>query len=644
MTATLNTPSCHGDTARRRRTSSSPTIALIGPPNVGKTTLFNAISGARAAVGNWPGTTIDVGRATWRVGARTVEIMDLPGAYSLDGISPDEQLTAALLLDAPLDERPAAVIVAVSAARLSTGLYLFRQLRECGVPLVVAVTMLDVATRRGARIDVELLSGLLDAEVVAVNPRTGTGIDELAAMTSRALTVEARARRPVEAADSDDADRRFDWVAEVVTAAVSRIAEQRRTRTDRLDRWVMSPIVGPLAFLAAMWLVFQATTTLAAPLQRLIGAVVSGPLTKGTTTPLTTIGLGRGWFVQFVSDGVIGGVGLLLSFVPLMALMFGLLAVLEDSGYLARAAVVADRAMRALGLPGQAFLPLIVGFGCNVPAISATRVLADSRHRVMTALLVPFTSCSARLTVYVLVASMFFPSNVGNVVFVMYIASVALVLILGVVLRRTLWRTIGQAPLMLELPPYQAPRLRLLAASTWMRLRAFLRTAGGVIIVAVAAVWLLQAIPVDGNHGFGNVPVKDSAYAATAGAVAPVFELAGFGDWHATGALAAGFVAKEAVVSSWAQTYATERPTDPHTPGQLANLVRADFTASSGGHQNAAAWAFLVFVLAYTPCAATLAAQRREIGGKLAAFGIVVQLATAWTLAVAVFQIGRWFG
>lgn len=645
MTAGLNTAGCHGDAARGRRGSAVPTITLVGPPNVGKTTLFNAISGARAAVGNWPGTTIDVGRAAWRVGGAAVEVVDLPGAYSLDALSPDEQLTRALLVDTPPDERPAAVIVVVSATRLSTGLYLFAQLRECGRPLVVVLTMTDVAARRGTLIDVDRLRESLGVDVVTTNPRTTVGIDRLAATTARVLADETPGRPWTESAsDADDADRRFEWVAEVVAATVSRVAKPRRAHSDVVDRWAMSPVIGPVIFLAAMWLVFQATTTVAAPLQRLIGSLVSGPLTGGATALLTTLGLGHGWLDRFVVDGLINGVGLLLTFVPLMALMFALLALLEDSGYLARAAVVADRAMRAIGLPGQAFLPLIIGFGCNVPAISATRVLADSRHRAMTALLVPFTSCSARLTVYVLVASMFFPGNVGNAVFVMYVASVALVVVVGVVLRRTLWRAMGQAPLMLELPPCQVPHLRLMATATWVRLRAFLRTAGGVIVVAVAAVWFLQAVPVSGHHEFGNVPVKDSAYAAVADAVAPVFEPAGFGDWHATGALAVGFVAKEAVISSWAQTYATQRPSNPHTPGNLANLVRADFSASSGEHQGAAAWAFLMFVLAYTPCAATLAAQRREIGGRLAAFGLVVQLTTAWTLSVAVFQVGRWFG
>lgn len=645
MTATLNSASCHRGTAGDLGDPSAPTIALVGPPNVGKTTLFNAISGSRATVGNWPGTTVEVASGRWRVGRQPANVVDLPGAYGLDGDSPDERLTQSLVADAPAHERPAALVVVVAATRLSTGLCLFAQVRERGLPIAVALTMSDVAQRRGAHVDVERLREFLGVEVVAVNPRTGDGLDRLGTTIAELLAAEARpASCGATSPDADPADQRFAWVADVVTAAVSHAAGGRRPRTDLVDRWVVSPVVGPLVFLAAMWLVFQATTTLAAPLQGAIGAVVSGPLTHATTALLGALGLGGGWFERFVVDGLVGGVGLLLTFVPLMALMFALLALLEDSGYLARAAVVADRAMRVIGLPGQAFLPLIVGFGCNVPAISATRVLADSRHRAMTALLVPFTSCSARLTVYVLVASMFFPGNVGNAVFVMYLASVALVVLVGIGLRRTLWRAMGQAPLILELPPYQWPQLRLTTTAMWVRLRAFLRTAGGVIVVAVAVVWFLQALPVRGHHHFGDVPVTDSAYAVVAGGVAPVFAPAGFGDWHVTGALAVGFVAKEAVVSSWAQTYATQRPTDPHPPSALTTLVRADFRGSSGGHQSAAAWAFLMFVLAYTPCAATLAAQRREIGAKLAGFGVAVQLVTAWTLAVAVFQIGRWLG
>jgi ferrous iron transport protein B len=271
----------------------------------------------------------------------------------------------------------------------------------------------------------------------------------------------------------------------------------------------------------------------------------------------------------------------------------------------------------------------------------AERREVDPVQCPLTVLLVPFTSCSARLTVYVLVASIFFPGNVGNVVFVMYLLSILLVLLVGLALRRTLWRTMGSEPLVLELPPYQVPTVRLTAVVTWIRVRAFLRTAGGIIVATMAIVWLFQAIPVSGGFSFGNVPVSNSAYAVGAKAMSPVMAPAGLGDWHATGALVVGFVAKEAVISSWAQTYATQRPSDIHHPGALGADVRADFVRSSHGHPSAAVRAFLVFLLAYTPCVGTLAAQKREVGWRWTALGLGVQLVVAWTLAVAVFQIGR---
>lgn len=259
----------------------------------------------------------------------------------------------------------------------------------------------------------------------------------------------------------------------------------------------------------------------------------------------------------------------------------------------------------------------------------------------MTALLVPFTSCTARLAVYVMLAAIFFPDHAGNVVFGMYLISILFVVVVGLALKKTLWRTLGRDPLILDLPPYQMPHPRILAAVTWLRLKGFLQTASGIIVATVAAVWLLQSIPVGGQGGFADVPVEDSAYAAAAEAVAPVFAPAGFGNWEAVGALTVGFVAKEAVISSWAQTYAVEEPEDPTNPGSLGDAVKADFAESSGGHTTAAVWAFLVFLLAYTPCVATLATQWREIGARWTVFGVALQLSVAWVVAVAIFQIGK---
>ncbi len=647
-------PSCHADAAAGVAPSGSPVVALAGAPNVGKSTLFNVLTGARRTMGNWPGTTVEVGRGVWRpqgASGPAYDLVDLPGAYSLDAMSPDEELTRALIVDVPPCERPDVVVVVADATHLTRSLYLAGQLREMDVRVVIALTMLDVAATRGVRVDATALADAVGAPVVGLDPRRRTGAERLAAELSDLLSATPPVPRshPEGLDDFEAADERFGWVDAAVGRAVVRSAQMRRTASDRLDRVVLNPIGGPLVFAAVMWAVFQITTTVAAPLRDLLDSLFSGPVTDGATALLQALGAANPVVTGLVTNGLIAGVGMLLTFVPLMAIMFLLLALLEDSGYMARAAVVADRAMRAMGLPGRAFLPLIVGFGCNVPAIAATRVLPGSRHRRLTALLVPFTSCSARLTVYVMLATTFFEQYAGTVVFGMYVLSIVLVVLVGLLLRRTLWRTMGSDPLMLDLPPYQRPTLRVMSSVTWVRLKGFLRTASGIIVATVCVVWLLQATPVRGDAAFAEVPVADSAYAVVAGAVAPAFEPAGFGQWQASGVLVTGFVAKEAVISSWGQTYALEDASaedDSQASDEVAlgEAIRADFETSSGGHTNAAILAFMAFLLAYTPCVATLAAQKREIGLRWALFGIGMQLVVAWSLAVLVFQVGRLLG
>ncbi len=660
--------SCHTDTSGPAAVPGAPRVALVGSPNSGKSTLFNALTGAGRAVGNYPGTTVEVGSGSWRDPVfGEVALTDLPGAYSLDPVSPDEALTAELLHDDHVD----AVVVVCDAAHLARSLVLAAHVRRLRVRVVVALTMGDVAARRGVTVDEAVLGARLGVPVVRLDPRRRDvaalagavgqalgapvpprlALDPLAlapAGTGRACRgdcpVDCTACPPTSAAalaatldggddDLAEAEALFAWVTATAEAATTRSHGPRRSWTDRIDRWATAPIVGPLLFLAVMWGVFVLTTSAAAPLQDGLDAFFSGPVTDAAVALLGAVGLGGTLVEGFVVDGLIAGVGMLLTFVPLMAIMFALLALLEDSGYMARAAVVTDRLMGRLGLPGRAFLPLVVGFGCNVPAITAVRVLPDARHRLLTALLVPFTSCTARLTVYVMVAATFFPDNAGTVVFGMYVASIALVVLGGLLLRATLIRHLGNDPLVLDLPPYQRPALRLLAAGTWMRLRGFLQTASGIIVVTVAAVWALGVIPGPGATGaIGAVPIEASLYAWIADAAAVLFVPAGFADWHAVGALIVGFVAKEAVISSWAQTYPAG--------ADLSASVYADFAAASGGHPQAAALAFLVFLLAYTPCVATLATQRRQIGGRWTAVGIMMQLGLAWLLAVLVFQVG----
>jgi len=653
---------CHSGAGSGSAGAGAPIIALAGAPNVGKSTLFNALTGSRVTTGNWPGTTVDVSRGIWRTqrGEKTcacaectcpepgtaldMTLVDLPGAYSLDPHSPDEALTRDLLIDVPAPEAPDAVVVAVDAAHLARSLYLVAQVREHALRVVVALTMTDVARARGISVDPAALTHALGCPVVPVDPRRRTGLDDLTSALHRALDRPTPAPRPIDVTeDVDDLareDERFAWIEAAVAVGASGTGEDRQSWSDEIDRWATAPVAGPLLFLAVMWAVFQVTTTVAAPLQDGLDALFTGPVSSLASWLLGVIGLGDTWVEGLVVDGLVAGVGMLLTFAPLMALMFLLLSLLEDSGYMARAAVVTDRLMRSIGLPGRAFLPLVVGFGCNVPAIAATRILPNVRQRILTSLLVPFTSCSARLTVYVLVGTVFFGKWAGTVVFAMYLVSILLVVGVGLLLRRTLWRTMGAEPLVLDLPPYQRPTARLTAMVTWTRLKGFLKTASGIIVATVCAVWLLQSVPATGRYGFGEVPVENSVYAAAAKAVTPAFAPAGFDQWQTTSALVVGFVAKEAVISSWAQTYAVDEPAEGPA-GQLGERIRADFETSSHGHPLPAVLAFLVFLLAYTPCVATLAAQKREIGLRWTLFGISVQLAVAWSLAVAVFQLGR---
>ncbi|WP_245570034.1 ferrous iron transport protein B [Acidipropionibacterium thoenii] len=654
----------------------APVVALAGAPNVGKSTLFNLLTGARVSMGNWPGTTVTVSRGVWRTrhtpGApvkvecdcpegqcschhmadhqRDLTLIDLPGAYSIDPMSPDEALTRALLVDCPPAEAPDLVVVVADAAHLSRSLYLVAQLRERPLRLVVALTMVDVARQRGIEVDTWALSDRIGVPVVSLDPRRRRGEQTLAMAVRNELDdlppcpreIALAPEEPGTAEDDDLAreDERFAFIEDAVAGGTTDSGENRKTTSDRIDRWVTHKVFGPLIFAVVMWVVFEVTTTVAAPFQDGLDSLFSGPVSEWSHSGLAAIGLGDSWVNGLLVDGLIAGVGTVLTFAPLMALMFILLAILEDSGYMARAAVVTDRMMRSIGLPGRAFIPLIVGFGCNVPAISATRALPQARQRILTSLLVPFTSCTARLTVYVMLATTFFPGMAGTVCFIMYLISILLVVLIGLALRKTLWRTMGSEALVLDLPPYQLPTARLTASVTWVRLKGFLRTASGIIVVAVAAVWLLQSIPVTGHAGFGEVAPEDSAFGVAAQAVAPAFEPTGFGSWQTSSALVVGFVAKEAVLSSWAQTYAVDDPEETGDETPLQAKVVESFEQSSGGHTYPAVWAFLFFMLSYTPCVATLATQKREIGLGWTLFGLGLQLAVAYLGALAIFQIG----
>ena len=632
-------PSCHSTSSMRIAAEGTPVLALVGAPNSGKSTLFNALTGAKVQTGNWPGTSVEVSRGLWNAQPEAFDIIDLPGAYSLDPMSPDEEFTRDMLVECPPCERPDVVVVLVDATAPARGLNLAFQIAEYPYRVVIGVTKGDVAKQQGISIDTSALSRVVGMPVVSVNGRRRENLDALEGAVAKAMQTEPQTIRP-----NADLDQRFADLDAAEKAAVSR-TDVGEPLSQRVDRVVLHPVLGPILFLAVMWAVFFITTTVAGPLQDGLEALITGPVSDAVRSLLPNHWLVSGLLV----DGLIGGVGMVLTFAPLLALMFLCLAVLEDSGYMARAAVVTDRVMRAIGLPGKAFIPIVVGYGCNVPAISATRVLGDVRHRILTCLLIPFTSCSARLIVFMMLAQVFFPAHAGSAVFAMYVLSIALVVLVGLALRRTVWRAMPAEALVIDLPAYQLPTFGLTLSVMWVRLKGFLHTAGGIIVATVVVIWLLMSIPVTGGHSFneGAVPPEDSAYGAVSKVMSPVFAPAGFDSWSLTGPLVTGFVAKETLISTWAQTYAVEDVTDDAPEEQaespLASHIRADFDAASGEHGLAAVWAYMVFLLAYTPCVATVAAQRREIGWKWTLIGFALQLATAWILAVGVFQVLKVF-
>ena len=632
-------PSCHSTSSMRIAAEGTPVLALVGAPNSGKSTLFNALTGAKVQTGNWPGTSVEVSRGLWKAQPEAFDIIDLPGAYSLDPMSPDEEFTRDMLVECPPCERPDVVVVLVDATAPARGLNLAFQIAEYPYRVVIGVTKEDVAKQQGISIDTSALSRAVGMPVVSVNGRRRENLDALEGAVAKAMQTEPQTIRP-----NADLDQRFADLDAAEKTAVSR-TDVGEPLSQRVDRVVLHPVFGPILFLAVMWAVFFITTTVAGPLQDGLEALITGPVSDAVRSLLPDHWLVSGLLV----DGLIGGVGMVLTFAPLLALMFLCLAVLEDSGYMARAAVVTDRVMRAIGLPGKAFIPIVVGYGCNVPAISATRVLGDVRHRILTCLLIPFTSCSARLIVFMMLAQVFFPDHAGSAVFAMYVLSIALVVLVGLALRRTVWRAMPAEALVIDLPAYQLPTFGLTLSVMWVRLKGFLHTAGGIIVATVVVIWLLMSIPVTGGHSFneGAVPPEDSAYGAVSKVMSPVFAPAGFDSWSLTGPLVTGFVAKETLISTWAQTYAVEDVTDDAPEEQaespLASHIRADFDAASGEHGLAAVWAYMVFLLAYTPCVATVAAQRREIGWKWTLIGFALQLATAWILAVGVFQVLKVF-
>lgn len=717
---TIDTKDAKGTKGTKRArgaNSLDPTILLVGNPNVGKSTLFNLLTGARQQVVNAPGTTVEV--ALGRGSGVKARVVDTPGTYSLIANSADEQVVVDNLaglpgsLTDPASGRSVDLVVAVlDATALTRSLYLLAQVARTGRPVVGVVTLQDVADAEGEAVDVDALGQTLGIPVMVLDPRgtkhrqevenfinaglqlrprvkgitpdpSAPGYNQVAAAAALAalqchtplelvgsvhchcdetgVCAHAPADSTAAQAEADavgTATEIFSWVDEV-EQNLGRIHTDAShlSRSDKIDRVLLNPWFGIPVFFALMWLLFKIAGEWVGPVQDLFDGFFAseepGALSVAnlTNTLLAQAGLEDTWVQGFLVGGLLTGLGVVASFVPLMFAIFFMISLLEDSGYMARAAFLGDRLMRKIGLDGRVIMPLIMGFGCNLPSLAATRTLPNPRQRIVTVLITPYTSCAARLTIYLMIARIFFPQHTGTIIFGLYMLSIVMVVLGALVLRPIFTRGEAQAPLMLVLPPYGMPRILATTQKTWMRSWAFVKGAGKIIVAMTLVVWLLGAIPTTADYHFADpeMPMSDSAYGRTAQLLEPVFAPAGFGEWHMTGALMTGFVAKETVISSIVVSYNL----DPEAAGSaedggadlgsLPSLVHQSFEDAAGTAAPLGALAFLIFVLTYTPCLATVAEQVRQIGGRLTSIAVVAQLVIAWLLAVGFFQMGRLF-
>ncbi len=721
-------------------------IGVVGNPNCGKTSLFNALTGASQRVGNWPGVTVDRKVGVYKHEGKEIEVVDLPGIYSLAATSVDEQVARDYILSGEAD----LIVNIVDASNVERNLYLTVQLLEMKVPMVVALNMMDIARSRKIDIDVTELSTRLGCTVLPIVATQQEGVQELKSTINKACeekpVSDTRVMYPAEIKKAIDelapvirntvhgrkmnahwaavkllegdelmsgfvgddtceivaccqkeienklgdeadiivADSRYGLITSLTMNTVKKGTQVRRTVSDRIDRVVLNRAMGIPIFLAAMYLMFMITINLGGAFIDFFDIFAGTIFVDGFGTMLSAIGI-PDWLNAILAGGLGGGIQTIATFIPPIGFMFLFLSFLEDSGYMARAAFVMDRFMRFIGLPGKSFIPMLVGFGCNVPAIMATRTLENQRDRTLTIMMNPFMSCGARLPVYALFAAAFFPVGGQNLVFGLYLLGIGFAVLTGLVLKNTLL-TGGITPFVMELPPYHMPTVKGVLLRTWDRLKTFMFRAGKVIIPVVVVLSFLNSLGTDGT--FGNEDTDKSALSAVGKSITPVFKPMGIAEenWPATVGIFTGIFAKEAVVGTLNSMYsqmdaspadeAAEEPFDfwggiknafASIPDNLAGLagtfldplgisvgdVSSIEAAAENQEVNAGvfgsmsrlfdgkigAFAYLLFVLLYFPCVAAIAAVYRETNLKWSVFICAWTTGLAYMAAVLFYQL-----
>ena len=582
------------------------TAALLGNPNVGKTTLFNYLTGSNQYVGNWPGVTIE--KKEGYIGDR-VKIVDLPGIYALDTFSNEEKISKEFLEKGNVD----VIVNIVDASSLNRNLYLTLQLKQFKKPIILVLNMMDVAKAKGIKIDFEKLAKKLGVTVVPISASKGIGIENV-----KKLLESGNFFRPTNENDYhyiDDERENYRFIEEVLSEVIVKESVESTTITEKIDSIVLNRFLAYPLFLLILYVIFMFTFNwVGQPLSDAMDEYIISGIVNLLENLLQN---SSPWFSSLIIDGIVGGVGSVIVFLPVVMTLFLGITFLEDSGYMARAAFIMDKIMRKIGLSGKAFIPFIIGFGCSVPAIMSARTLESEKDRKLTALLVPLMSCNARLPVYALFAAIFFPGNESTVTFSLYILGVAIAIIIGLLFKNTIFRK-DEEPFIIELPEYKIPELRNLMINTCEKGKGFLKKAGTIIFAMSVIVWLLS------NFNFNGFTDMENSFLANLGsAIAPVFKPMGYGTWQSAVALLTGLMAKEVVVSTMGVVYGLD----------LYNILSQQFTPL-------AAYSFLVFVLLYTPCISVIATMRKEFGNRMMAFSVFYQLLLAWIVSFVVYNVG----
>lgn len=713
-----------------RKSMSQPafTIGLVGNPNCGKTTLFNTLTGTRQRVGNWPGVTVERKSGTYQHSDIEYEVVDLPGTYSViadtHGDSLDEQIAQQFIINKEAD----LIINVLDASSLERGLYLTSQLYDAGIPMIVALNMVDVAHSKGLHIDHQALSEQLGCPVIPLVASRGDGLMNLMDTVENRIQKDVSLSRPYEFSskiesvltdlerylidknsgsskllatllleqnrlpegfESDLAEpaqieliqSRYDWVDQVCHSVITDHHKVRKTLGERIDDIVLNRVLALPIFLGVMYLLFLFSINFGSAFIDFFDMTAAAIFVETPRWILTSIGSPE-WLTTFLADGVGGGIQLVASFIPVIAALFLALSFLEDVGYMARAAFIIDRMMRSLGLPGKAFVPLIVGFGCNVPSVMAARTLNREGDRLVTTLMAPFMSCGARLTVYALFAAAFFPENGQNIVFALYLIGIAVAVFTAFLLRRFMLPA-QDSSFVMELPPYLLPTSRNLLMHTWHRLKGFVLRAGKAIVAVVIVLNVLNSVGTDGS--FGNENQENSVLSEVGKAITPIFTPMGVEEenWPATVGIFTGLFAKEVIVGTLDALYSTSGGDDEafnfidaitealatipvnvmDVLGNLTDPLGLDLGDLSDTQTIAAsqeiqvttldalqtffvtswaAFAYLLFILLYMPCVATVGAIVKEHGSFWAGFSMLWSFSVAYVLSVGVYQLATW--